>query len=1106
MNFSNSNDGFLPYDSFDSIFAERKLPEFGEVASPYKKVLTTWKFFLARNEAEIPFGFEGPSFDDTEWQLIDVPSVWQMEGYGLPQNLLHNYPLILEKNIDKKDESISDKYILNSVGSEEDEVGIYRSNIVLTSEDIDRAIYLETSGICGSFEVYLNGKVQVESDAVLNSKRLLLSSDARVGLNNIAILVNRYQRDEKGHIVKEIANFGFSGIFRPIYLVKESLLEISNLHIKTVSLPAAYVNQMTGAIAVTEEKISKISHGDYLIKVDMKVTNHSDFLMPYSMKISLLETRTEYDPYKLPFVETTIDKPIGGTIDAHRDVVEKTEIVATNVAEWCDATPVQYDLVLELFDSQGRIICAKRQRFGFKTSEVILDKININNRRVPLKLIKYVEFDSKSGIAAPIDRMRQDIIMMKRCGLNGVIVQAFPLSDAFLKLCDQYGIYVMAQADKRVILDYVQSAMNHPSIICWGFPEFSYDEGKCKMVKNQCELVDDTRPWYCSIESKQGISDLSPLPSEAGAIFGQWVDLCISRKDVFDKNKTSKNLFRTIPGRTRFNDDDELFKWIHHADLVGGKQKEDSCIGQGIVDSLRNPHPIFHDIKKQCQMISIIPSADDPTSFTIRNTHPFAYTEEVVLQWKVMLGGNILSNGEGLITEIEPYGTRTMRFKIDIGKYLVEGWGEGNPESVEMYMKALSHEIVFDISLKLAKQSYYAEAGYEVAFFQEVLCEKVQSPVRTGKAMPGINAFSLKGMIPSSTVLEDTSPVKEITDGSQILASDNKESIKADSIEEESVASVMTSFEEVAISDNNQLEEGSIADLLKEETSVYAHPKGLEIGNSSSGFGFDRTSGAINRIAIDGFDFLKGAFFPSFYRCPSNVDRTDKSFVLAKTIFSKETDYEAIQSSLEFVGCSYGDRDGVYEIVSRYKSFAMKGDVVIFYEIESADSMLVTLCFTPKYDMVRYGLRVPIVKEDMLCKWYGRGPGESYYDRKNASRIGLFAAGADKIYHPYARPAENSSHTDTHTLELLNQYGNGLKITRKSSNGKFDFTVLPFTPEQMNAFLHEEQLMQNQSCELFLDFCTKEIERTKINVSSQPLKKNVGYKETFEIKLVRNNL
>nr|HPG65041.1 hypothetical protein [Saccharofermentans sp.] len=96
--------------------------------------------------------------------------------------------------------------------------------------------------------------------------------------------------------------------------------------------------------------------------------------------------------------------------------------------------------------------------------------------------------------------------------------------------------------------------------------------------------------------------------------------------------------------------------------------------------------------------------------------------------------------------------------------------------------------------------------------------------------------------------------------------------------------------------------------------------------------------------------------------------------------------------------------------------------------------------------------------------------------------------------------------TDTHTLELLNQYGNGLKITRKSSNGKFDFTVLPFTPEQMNAFLHEEQLMQNQSCELFLDFCTKEIERTKINVSSQPLKKNVGYKETFEIKLVRNNL
>lgn len=359
MDFSFSNDGFWPYDSFDSIFADRKLPEFGDVASPYRKQLTTWKFFHATCEAEIPFGFEGRSFDDSEWQLINTPSTWQMEGYGLPQNLLHDYPMVLQQMTDKKNETVTDKYALHSSSFEYDEVGIYRTNVVFEPKDIDRAIYLETSGIAGSFEVYLNGKQIAESGALVTNKKLLLSGDAVVGINSLTILVYRYERDNKGHIVRELANFGFSGIFRPIYIVTESLLELSCLHIKTVSLPAAYINEMTTATASEKETIAKVSHGDYLLKLDFKVTNHADYMVPFKVKVSLYETRAEYDPYKLPLVETTTDSPVDETLDAHRDLTANTEIVALNVAEWCDATPIQYDLVFELEDSQGRTICAK---------------------------------------------------------------------------------------------------------------------------------------------------------------------------------------------------------------------------------------------------------------------------------------------------------------------------------------------------------------------------------------------------------------------------------------------------------------------------------------------------------------------------------------------------------------------------------------------------------------------------------------------------------------------------------------------------------------------------------------------------------------------------
>ena len=121
--------------------------------------------------------------------------------------------------------------------------------------------------------------------------------------------------------------------------------------------------------------------------------------------------------------------------------------------------------------------------------------------------------------------------------------------------------------------------------------------------------------------------------------------------------------------------------------------------------------------------------------------------------------------------------------------------------------------------------------------------------------------------------------------------------------------------------------------------------------------------------------------------------------------------------------------------------------------------------------------------------------------RKNAARIGVFSAETGKIYHPYARPAENSSHTDTRVVRLTNEAGDSITIRRLTSTPKFDFTVLPYTPEQMNEYLHEEQLMHNDYCEFFCDFGMKEIERTADNVSLQPIKKGVNYRETFEFTL-----
>ena len=1073
MKFEYANDGFLPYESFDYIYKDRKLPEFGLVETPFRQELTTWKFFLAHSEGEIPFGFESQSFDDSEWDLINVPSTWQTEGYGLPQNLLYNYPEELDKISKRGEESISDKILLHSNDSDSDEVGIYRTSVVFSPEDIDRAIYLEVSGICGSFNVYLNGQLQTESHSVLTHKRLLLSNSARPGVNQLAILVNRWDRDNSGKIIREIMNYGFSGIFRPVHIVTEPLLEISNLHIRISDVPAAYVNQLTTDTATEKKAMAKVTRGDYMVKADFKVRNHTDYVMPYNVKVSIVEARAEYDPYKMPYAKINIQSQPGGTIDTHETITDAVELVALDVLQWSDATPVQYDLIIEILDPQGGVICAKKKRFGFRSVEIMHDRFHINDRPETLKLVRYFEFDPAGGICVPIETYRHDIILMKRCGINGVIGQGFPLSDVFLNLCDQYGIYVIAESDRSLMTDYVESCMNHPCIIMWGIGSYGFDAVKCGKIKASLKVVDDTRPWYVSTDYDLKVSDLVPMPGEAGLVFGPWEDLCLDRKSIFSKNKTGNNLFDTVPGRTRFPDDTAEYKWIHHADLVGGKQKENSSIGQGIVSADRDPHPIYLDIRRQCSDISIFASQDDPMNLTLRNLHPFAYIPELVLEWRILLGGNTVMTGKGNINEIEPYGTRTLRFPIDYGRYLDDGWANGKPELIEMYMNSLSHEIVFDVSLKLASDTYYANEGFETAFYQDVLSEECGNPVSLRRD---------PALAPGETKVPEL-PEGEVADGITTVVEDN---------------SLMEINEDAA-------SEINVSELI-DEFEVFAVPESITVGNDSMKISFDRKTGSVSGIKIGGSDFLKGGFLPSFYRCPSNIDRTDRSFVLAKTIFSKESDYEEIQKSLEFSGSSYGVKNGVFSFISRYKSFAMKGEVVVAYEVPKSDTLRITMAFTPRYDMVRYGLRVHVVKENMLCTWYGRGPGESYYDRKNATRWGLFTAGADKIYHPYARPSENSSHTDTKAMQLYSGAGDILRFTRgkgKSGNDRFEFTVLPFTPEQMNEYLHEELLMQNDFCELFIDFCSKEIERTGSNITNLPLKKNVEYRETMELKLIK---
>ena len=158
---------------------------------------------------------------------------------------------------------------------------------------------------------------------------------AVTGINLIVIVVNRYDRDESGHVILDIMNYGFAGLFRPIMLVEDSLLELSNLHIQMEYVPEAYLTEVAKISSLSERgKASRVPHGDFLIKVDFSMRNHTNFMIPYSVRISLLEARAEYDPYKLPYVSIkNQSQALTGVVDSGKETRAQTDFVALGVAD-----------------------------------------------------------------------------------------------------------------------------------------------------------------------------------------------------------------------------------------------------------------------------------------------------------------------------------------------------------------------------------------------------------------------------------------------------------------------------------------------------------------------------------------------------------------------------------------------------------------------------------------------------------------------------------------------------------------------------------------------------------------------------------------------------
>ncbi|MCR5059256.1 MAG: DUF4981 domain-containing protein [Clostridiales bacterium] len=1051
---------FYPYDSIDELYTEKQPPEFGRLNSLWRLDLPSWRFYHAKLTEDIPQGWTDPEFDDSSWDLMDVPSVWQMQGYGYPSELRYEKNALLSQKTSRLQQRLADEAGKDNTN----DFGLYRVWVNLPAQFVHRYVYFVTDGIVGHYIISVNGHHAASSRSTFATTKILLTDHLHEGPNLITIAVRRFDiRMQNGKPRKDVhaqGAFGFSGLFRLPYLVAESNVEVSSVRLtssfltdtlakdvvpKTAMINSLYHSDSDDQSTERQREIlsDAESRRDAELKVEVELYNHLPYDMQVTVYCRLMEARDEYDLYNLPEHRLTQRKELTDIIPKEGVKLVGTEFYAKLVLPWTDQTPNLYDLIIEVRDNQDQVICVKKQRFGFRSLSYQDGIFNINDVAVPIHGVKYYEFDPENGISVPLERFRQDILLMKSANINTVYVVHHPTDSRFFDLCDEYGMYVILQSAASILPQTVYSLFNHPCIIMWSMTGRKFDEGSYLDVKSRIKGFDEYRPLYCEIDKSGRVTDIPPFPNKAGMFFGEWCDLCVNRRYLKSRLKEDKVLFESILARPRREEDEMDLKYIHQGDLVEYSEQVGVSIAQGIVDANRNPHPIFFEVKKQCEYIKIFSSADNPAHLNVNNVLQFAGTPPIELKWQILLGGIRLTGGSGLVPSIPPMGSKAMQFPFNVGAFLTPEWSNQYAKASDVYNQAVCKELLLDISMTLAEDTCYARAGYELAFYQQVLVDEVCDPSSDENWNPDGSGDSEIQIIDASALAGD------------LIIDDEKPSVK----------------------------------IKTSPAFIFAQTKHVR-------YGFSRQEGGLCSVMIDDQEYFDGLLEPSFYRAAANIDRADKSYVLSQTVFSHETDWRTIQGDIRFTGSFY-EMDGEdFHLICKYESSGMKGPIKVHYRVKPDGTILSTIHFQPRFDLVRFGFRVPIDPRAHIG-WYGRGNGESYIDRKESQRIGWFTSLDSALYHEYARPSENGGHTDTKYLLLQHDDIKGLRISKENME-PFSFSCLPYMPEDLDDYAHQELIRSDNRTHLYLDFYMKGVERSPDVLARRGLPKNAVYEETIE--------
>jgi beta-galactosidase len=929
--------------------------------SPYYLSLNgTWKFHWVSKPSERPAGFYDPRFNDRKWDNIEVPSDWQMKGYDYPIYVNILYPWY-------------EPY--PQVPMQYNPVGSYRRSFTLPDTWEGREILLHFGGVNSAFYVWVNGNYLGYSEDSKTPSEFNVTRYVKKGKNTIAVQVFRWC---DGSYLEDQDFFRLSGIEREIYMIAVPLIHVRDVFVKA-NLDDTYQKGV--------------------FSVDYSIAN-SDTVQDGQCGVEIALMGPDQKPVFEPVVT-----PVRLSPGEEKTLRFSAEI--PDPRKWTAETPNLYYTVISVTSPGKAVTEVISAQTGFRRVEIKNGILLVNGKRILLKGVNRHEHDQATGHVISRESMIRDIRLMKSLNINAVRTCHYPDDPTWYKLCDQFGLYLIDEANieshgmgydpgktlgnkpewLKAHMDrtmrMVERDKNHPSVIIWSLGNEAGNGSNFQATYKWIKERDNSRPVQYERAELEANTDIycpmypsfEEIENYARRKQKRPLIMCEYEHAMGNSEGNLKDYWDIIEKYDQLQGG-FIWDWVDQGIQCTTKEGQNYyCYGgdfgpdtvrsdrnfccNGLVQPDRRLNPHAHEVQKVYQYIKTLPVDLNRGIVEVQNHYAFLDLSLFQLDWAVTEDGMEIANGVADIPAVKP--GDAYRVALELPK-----------------------------TKRLPGAEYFLNLRYTIKEASN-LFEKDQEVAREQFALPG------PGL-------------------------------------------------------KNHVSVGIMPDIQSAETG-----ENITITGNDFKAEFSKVSGMLISLKLKGTETLVQSPEPDFWRIPTDNDFGNS--MPRRCAVWKDAGKNHKLKSISVKQISPKE----VKILTAFELPDVKAAYTMDYVLFGSGELFIVNTFVPSTDTLpdlpRMGMQLRITEDFDRVSWFGRGPYENYEDRKYAAQIGLYSSSVDELNYAYIRPQETGYRTDVRWLAVQNDKGIGILV---AGDPVFCFSANHFSRDDFeNGFEKEQKHMSD---------------------------------------------